>query len=734
MTELTAFLREQTLSGANKCMRAALPEEWSTAWEPYSIPVRKALAQKLVFDNMPLYIGEGELIVGTRSLYKKRSDNVDGKNVSGYSLNARIPYINQDDIALFGCDQSYMNKTHYTPDYSILLKKGVSGILQDVEDRSRDESLKQINRDFLESVRISYTGLQNLIMRYSEYAAKLAENAANAADRQRLLEISRICKKISSDTPDTFREAVQLLWFGHLGTILESFEFINYGRLDVVLSDYLKDTPHAEAQQILECLLLKMYDQVDLDDDYLGDYAAQLVVTLGGVLPNGENAANDVTMLFLEAIDNVRLPEPEFNLRINSVNPPAFLDRAVELSISGCNQISYYNDDLFVASMHKSGIPLENAREYGFDLCQDIAIPGKADFYVLTSLNQTQELMNLLLEQKEFASFEDLVLAYKARLSGLLASEVERFNRAQEHLFLYRDEKYEEYFAGIKEKGLPADFCGRSPMAPLPYLSALYHGSIENALDLAYEPYPLKEKGGMLGTSVEMINSLAAIKYVVYDTQQYTLKQVVEACEHNYQGKGEEILRNILWNAPKWGNDDDRADQIAKDILEFGLREMLKYKTFSGGQILGGIHQPHPVPTGRDIMATPEGRFAGKPAAVTLTPESGTMANGPTAALKSASKLDSSLIQWNFCIMVNYLASVFKGNAGKQIFKKLLHGYFSQGGLQHQPNILDVAELKEAQLHPERYKDLIVRLWGVSAHFVDLPKELQDEMIARFAA
>ena len=111
---------------------------------------------------------------------------------------------------------------------------------------------------------------------------------------------------------------------------------------------------------------------------------------------------------------------------------------------------------------------------------------------------------------------------------------------------------------------------------------------------------------------------------------------------------------------------------------------------------------------------------------------SGTMKNGPTAALSSASKIDSMLIQWNYCVMINYFASVFKGNNGKETFKTLLNGYFSRGGMQHQPNVLDVEELKQAQLHPEKYKDLIVRLWGVSAHFVDLPKELQDEMISRF--
>ena len=220
---------------------------------------------------------------------------------------------------------------------------------------------------------------------------------------------------------------------------------------------------------------------------------------------------------------------------------------------------------------------------------------------------------------------------------------------------------------------------------------------------------------------------------MVFEDRLYTLSEVVQACCEDYKAEGQEIMRRILWNAPKWGNDDPYVDDIAKDLLEYCLKEYGKYKTFSGGNVLSGIHQPHPVSTGWGLMATPEGRHAGTPVAVTMTPESGTMKNGATAALKSASVFDPMLLQWNYCVMVNYYASVFEGEKGKSIFKNLLLSYFRRGGVQHQPNVLDVEELKKAQLEPEKYKDLIVRLWGVSAHFVDLSRELQDEMIARLS-
>ncbi|MBQ1216988.1 MAG: pyruvate formate lyase family protein, partial [Clostridia bacterium] len=285
-----------------------------------------------------------------QTYYTPLPGNEDGHDHTKYSPKAPVKYINEQDIALFGCDQSYRNRTHFTPDFSIILNKGIGGILRDAEERKMDSSLHALNREFLSAVTIAYRGLQNLILRYATEAEAMA-NDADGADRKELFRIAEICRKISADPPSNFHEAIQLLWFAHLGTIVESFELINYGRLDVLLGEFLGDTPREEAAQLIECLLLKMYDQTDLVSHYPGHYSGQLVVTLGGILPNGENAVNEVTMMFLDGIDHVRLPDPEFNLRISSKNPPDFLDRAAELTVSGCNYVSYYNDDLFVENL-----------------------------------------------------------------------------------------------------------------------------------------------------------------------------------------------------------------------------------------------------------------------------------------------------------------------------------------------------------------------------------------------
>ena len=726
----TEFLREQTVSGANKCRRTSFTPV-SFANEPCSLTERKAMTLKWLFDTMPVYIGPKELVVGTRTLFQAKPGNEDGHDYFDYWLGTRIPYVNEQEIQHFGCDESYSNKTHYTPDFSIILHKGIDGLIAEAEERKLDPNLRDLNREFLSAVVMVYTGLKGLILRYADEADALAA-VAEGSDRQELVEIGRICRKISGAKPDTFHEAVQLLWFTHLGTIVESFEFINYGRLDVILGEYLKDTPREFAGQLIDCLLIKMHDQADLTDGYLGRYAAQLVVTLGGVLPNGENAVNDVTMLFLESIDRVRLHDPEFNLRLNSKNPPEFLDKATELTISGCNFVSYYNDDLFVESLHRAGLSIENAREYGFDLCQDMNIPGKGDFFNALDVRLLEIFLAMLENKRDFGTYEELVCEFKALIAQRIKCMVDNFRAGEEQLDLYANGKYDAYFDGVQNHGKPVGRIGNSPMAPLPFMSALYHGAIEKALDVAFEPYPVKEKGIVIGTSPEVINSLAAIKKTVFEKKLYSLDEVFEACKNNFSGEEGSVIRSILWNCPKWGNDDDYVDSIGKDLMEYCLREICKYQTIYGGRFLSGIHQPHPVPTGAGFVATPEGRYAGMPVSVTMTPESGTMKNGPTAALSSASKIDPMLIQWNFCFMVNYFASVFKGEAGKENFKNLLTSYFKAGGMQHQPNISDVEELKRAQLEPEKYSDLIVRLWGVSARFIDLPRNLQDEMINRF--
>ena len=732
MNDRTRFLKQETVSARNKIMRKPIPN-LDTYTEETSLPERRALALYRILDSMPIFIGEGELIVGTRTYLRPHNDNLDGHDVFKFRPDAFPRYVTDGEIKMFGGDFSGCNKRHYTPDLSLLLTGGIDALIAKAQKRLEDTELGEHNREFLRSLILSYRGLSRLISRYADEAERLSGIAETDTERDRLNGIAEVCRKVAHSAPSSFREAIQLLWLGHLTTIIESFYFVSYGRLDVILAPYLGDTPRDEALELIECLLLKMYDQADLyDHSSIVRHEGQLVVTLGGVLPNGESAVSEVTMLFLEAIEGIMLPDPEFNLRISKKNPKEFLDRAARLTVKGANFVSYYNDDLFVESLIGAGLSPEDARDYAFDLCQDINIPGRNDSWCVQHLSMIRSLLAVLEDSEEPESFEELIDKYKSYIDRSIDSATASHNSGYHQMTLYRDGRYDEYFAGFAE-GKSGGWFGRHPMCPLPYLSGLYHGTVEAAVDMIYDPYPIKDKGAMVGTAVEAVNSLAAIKRVVFEDREFTLADIRKALSENFEGDSGRIIRARLKAAPKWGNDDPFVDSIAKDVIEHALKKYRTKTLAEGGRLLTGIHQPHPVTTGRTIGATPDGRAAGEPVSVTMTPASGTLKNGATAALRSAAIFDTSLIQWNYCFMINYYASAFSGEGGIDIFKRLLTTYFDMGGMQHQPNVMDPGRLKEAQLDPQSYRDLIVRLWGVSAHFVDLPREMQDEIIARLS-
>lgn len=727
----TEFLREQTITSKNKTARRAIPKDWSTAKLECSLPERKALGLKMILENMPLFIGEKELIVGTRTFFGEVEGNEDNHDVSEYKLHAYPSYVNEKDIQHFGFNEEFMNKTHATPDYAIILELGIGGIIANARKKLKQKDLSQDNIDFLNSVIIAYEGLSILIKRYSNYAKELAQTENNIKRKEELLKIFAVCENISLKPPCDFYEAVQLFWFAQLTTIIESIQFINYGRVDVFLNPYLGNMDRGNAQQLIDCVLLKMYDQVDIHESYLSDYAAQLNITIGGVLRNGEDAVNEVTYMIIQGIKEVNLPEPEVSIRANSKNPPEFLERCCKLSVKGYNYLSYYNDDVFIDSMVKAGVSIEDARDYSFDLCQDMTFAGRGDLYNSGATSIAFELMNFLEDSTEYTNFNRFLEGFKDHLKQNIHDQINGYLAVEKAFSEYKKGNKKYYFDMVKSNGLRPNLQGKSLMSPLPFLSGLYHNCIESATDFTLDGYPLQHKGYIIGCLTEGINSLAAIKKLVFDGEKYSLQQVYEACKVDFENY--EVTRQELWNAPKWGNDNDYVDLIGKEIIEFCCKEITKFDTYSGGKFLAGVHQPHPVATGKSLCATPDGRRNKAPVAVTLTPESGTMKNGPTATLKSASKINHDVCQWNFCVMITYYASTFEGNDGYKIFMNLLKSYFKRGGLQHQPNVLNPDKLRDAQINPEKYKDLTVRLWGVSAHFVDLPKELQEEVINRLS-
>lgn len=721
----TAFLRKQTRDSVHKHARVAMPESWSVVGLPGGIAERKAQAMALLFDHMPVYIGEQELIVGSRTMYGRRNETVDPSDMD---VIAMPHYLSDGDRALLGGGNGeFTTKAHCTPDFGRILRMGIDGVI----DRARSALVAQdsvLKQGWLRAVVIAYEAVSRWIERYAREAQSLAQTAQGER-REELLRIAQACRHIAHRAPRNFHEAVQLFWFASLATIVEQFHWVNYGRVDQLLFPYYDSAEAEDAQQLVDCLLLKMYDGADIRAERFGAQGGQLNITLGGVTPAGENAVNELTYMFLNALDRTRLPEPEVACRIHSLNPPAYLERCAQLSISGVNCIAYYHDDQWIKSMATAGIPLEAARDYAFDLCQDINIPGRGDFYSSGTLDLGRTLLQTMGKVGDDSSFEAFMDALRREIRETIRRDLENYNRTEQAIREYVRGN-ETFLLEMIESGTLDRQAANPLMSPLPLTSALYENCLETGTDLSWFGCPITDRGYIIGNPVVAINALAALRKRVFEEKRFRLSQVLAACNGNFDG--EEVMRQLLWTAPKWANDDDYVDLPAKAILEFACDEILRYRTPGGGRHLAGLHQAHPVYFGMRLQATPEGRMAGQPVPVSLSPENGTMAGGATAAFCSAAKIDPMKYQWNNCVMLQYFTSVFEGNAGPALLAGLIRDYFSAGGTQHQPNIVSVEALRNARLHPEEYRDLIIRMWGVSAHFVDLPREVQDEFIARF--
>ncbi len=722
----TEFLRKNARDIVQKNARVAMPECWDTIEQEGTIAERKAKAMAYLFDNMPIYIGEQELIVGSRTMYGHRDEFLDKSDMNVVVMPHYLSEVDKEEFG--GVNGEFYSITHYTPNFGRILNLGIDGVIKTAEEAMAKQN-SQLKKGWLNAVIISYQSISRWITRYADYAAEMAENSCGERKNE-LLKIADTCRHVAHNTPRDFYEAVQLFWFESLATIVENFRWINYGRVDQFLYPWYNTVSAEEAQQLVDCLLCKMYDGADIKSEYFSSQQeGQLNITIGGVTRDGKNAVNELTFAFVTAVGRTRFPEPEVSCRISSLNPPEYLRKCAELSISGLNCMAYYNDDQFVKSMAAAGIPVEDARDYAFDLCQDMNIPGRGDFYVSASVDMAETLLKTMHRVSDDISFDGLMAAYKEDVAAVIKERIEEYNLKEKAIREYVDGNPEFLREQIKSGAL-GGYSAAALMSPLPITSALYDNCLESAEDLSWYGTVLPDKGCMVAQPVVAVNSLAALHKRVFDEKRFTLSEVTKACDDNFDGY--EKMRQLLWTAPKWANDDDYVDLPAKEILEFACDEFLKYRTPTGGRHLAGIHQPHPVSSGWYLSATPEGRKSGEPIPVTLSPENGTMLNGPTAAFCSAAKIDPMKYQWNFCVMLQYFSSVFEANEGADLFASMLNEYFSLGGGQHQPNIVNVQDLKNAQLHPEDYKDLIVRMWGVSANFVNLTKEVQDEFIARF--
>lgn len=611
-------------------------------------------------------------------------------------------------------------------DYKEKIKKTMDALdwMNDPEASDKMEELKAMD--------ICCDAVMILGERYHEMAV---EKAAAETDPKRKAELEQIAKNLEvvpAHKPQTFWQAIQLYWFTHLAvtTELNPWDAFSPGRLDQHLNPYYEADVEAgilddeHALELLECLWVKFYNQpapvkVGITLKESATYTDFANINTGGVTPEGKNGVNNVSYLILDCMDEMKLVQPNSNVTISKKSPQKFLKRACEISRKGWGQPAFYNTEAQITELINAGKTLEDARRGGSSGCVETGAWG-SEAYILTGYMNIPKIFQLTL----FNGFDE----YSGKQLGLQLGYAKDFKTFDELWDAFK--KQMKHFVDIKIRGNNVIERLYAEEMPAPCLSVVTNDCISNAKDYnaggaRYNTNYIQGVG--IGTVTDCV---ASVKYNVYDEKNFTMEELIEAMEHNFEGY-DYIYSLVHDKTPKYGNDDDYADDLMREIFDLYHDTIVGRPNMKGGKY--GIDM---LPTtchvyfGDVILATPNGRKAHKPVSEGISPEKSADTNGPTAVIKSCAKMDH-LATAGTLLNQKFTPNVVAGEAGLNNMASLVRSYFAMDGHHIQFNVVDRQTLIEAQKHPEDHKDLIVRVAGYSDFFRNLDKPLQDEIIER---
>lgn len=611
-------------------------------------------------------------------------------------------------------------------DYKEDIKKAIA----ELDFLNDAEALEKKNQ--LSAMSIACDAIIILGERYAKLAREEAEKTSDPSWKADLLQIAENCDMVPAHKPKTYWQALQMYWFVHLGVTseLNPWDAYSPGRLDQHIypfyeNDIEKNILNDEkAKELLECLWIKFNNQpappkVGITLKESSTYTDFANINTGGITPDGENGVNPVSYLILDCMDEMKLLQPSSNVQISRKTPQKFLKRACEISRKGWGQPAFYNTEAIIQELLNAGKSIEDARTGGTSGCVETGAFGN-EAYILTGYFNLPKIFELTLNNG-YDKVNDKQL-------GLELGSAEDFNTYEKLFDAYK--KQIEYFLDIKIKGSNIIEKIYADNMPVPFLSIITNDCIKkgkdyNAGGARYNTNYIQGVG--IGT---ITDSLASIKYNVFDEKKFTMKELMNALENNFEGY-ERILNLVRNKTPKYGNDDPYADSIMKSVFDFYSKSVTGRPNMKGG-----TYRINMLPTtchvyfGEVMMASPNGRFAYKPVSEGISPEKGADTKGPTSVIKSASKMDH-LRTGGTLLNQKFTPSVVAGENGLEQMSNLIRTYFNMDGHHIQFNVIDRETLIQAQKNPEEYKDLIVRVAGYSDHFRNLSKALQDEIIER---
>lgn len=743
----------------------------------YSVPVMRAMTLKEYFSKKTLYFGDDELILGEKGKNPQASPTfpelcchseedmkvMSERKLVSFHTTEEDRKLQAAEIIPFWKGRTIREKllSRMTPEWHDCYEAGIftefmeqrgpghtcggeqvftTGYLDYKEKIKKTmDALDWMNdpeaSDKMEELKAMDICCDAVIILGERYHEMAVEKAAAETDPKRKAELEQIAKNLEvvpAHKPQTFWQAIQLYWFTHLAvtTELNPWDAFSPGRLDQHLNPYYEADVEAgilddeHALELLECLWVKFYNQpapvkVGITLKESATYTDFANINTGGVTPEGKNGVNNVSYLILDCMDEMKLVQPNSNVTISKKTPQKFLKRACEISRKGWGQPAFYNTEAQITELINAGKSLEDARRGGSSGCVETGAWGN-EAYILTGYMNIPKIFQLTL----FNGFDE----YSGKQLGLQLGYAKDFKNFDELWTAFK--KQLKHFVDIKIRGNNVIERLYAEEMPAPCLSVVTNDCISNAKD--YNAGGARYNTNYIqGVGIgNVTDCVASVKYNVFDEKNFTMEELIDAMEHDFEGY-DYIYSLVHDKTPKYGNDDDYADELMREIFDLYHDTIVGRPNMKGGKY--GIDM---LPTtchvyfGDVILATPNGRKAHKPVSEGISPEKSADTNGPTAVIKSCAKMDH-LATAGTLLNQKFTPNVVAGEAGLNNMASLVRSYFAMDGHHIQFNVVDRQTLIEAQKHPEDHKDLIVRVAGYSDFFRNLDKPLQDEIIER---
>lgn len=640
------------------------------------------------------------------------------------ALNAKVFKINQTDHA----------QGHILPDMEAWLALGPLGLKEKVlEARTRQPGLSGAQREFYQATIHCLDGAMEFMARYAGLARAAAQNELSATRRAELEHIAKNCQYLASNPPGDFWQALQSIAFLFVLLQIESnASSFSPGRLDQYLLPYLRRDVErdaldfAGAQELLESLWCKFNEIILLRSTegarYFAGFPIGFNVAVGGQHTDGSDATNVLSYMCLQAQADLKLPQPNLSARLHRGSPQDFLNAVARTISKGGGMPQVFNDAVIVPAYRKRNVTPEDAMNYAIVGCVELSIPGKTLGWSDASMFNLVRVLEITLHGGCIPETGESIGPATKPLT-----EMQTFDELQD---AYATQL--RHFITLMVKGCDVIDQLHPRLYPTPFLSTVIHNCIARGTDVTAGGAQYNFSGVQGVQIANVADSLAAIKTLVFDRKKISADDLMRALQNDFADN--EILRQrLLNNAPKYGNDNDAVDDLARQWARFFCDEVAQYPTPRGGTFHPGFYtvSAH-VPLGKNVGATPDGRFAHAPLADGgLSPTAGRDLKGPTAVLRSVGKIDQTLVSNGALLNLKFLPSFFEQENALGWFTAFLRAFVELGVSHMQFNVISGETLRAAQAHPEEFRGLVVRVAGYSAYFVELAREVQDEIIRR---